>query len=70
MEDLKTLDEVRKIGIDALCRALGPVDMARFLQQFDRGQGDYTRDREQWLGHLTVDQILAEIDELRNKSAE
>ena len=27
--------ESRRAGIDALVRALGPVGMARFLQQFD-----------------------------------
>ena len=27
--------ELRRAGIDALVRALGPVGMARFLQQFD-----------------------------------
>jgi hypothetical protein len=33
-----TLAELRRAGIDALARALGPVGMARFLQQFDPGQ--------------------------------
>jgi hypothetical protein len=34
--------ELRRAGIDALLRTLGPVGMARFLQQFDPGHGDYT----------------------------
>ena len=68
MEELKTLDEIRKTGIDALIRVLGPVDMARFFQQFEKGQGDYTRDREQWLGNLTVDQIITEIEGHRKKT--
>ena len=34
-----TLAELRRAGIDALAKALGPVGMARFLQQFDSGQG-------------------------------
>jgi hypothetical protein len=38
--------ELRRAGIDALVRALGPVGMARFLQQFHPGHGDYTADRE------------------------
>jgi hypothetical protein len=33
-----------------LIRELGPVDYARFLQQYGKGTGDYTRDRHQWLG--------------------
>jgi hypothetical protein len=33
-----------------LIRELGPVDYARFIQQYEEGAGDYTRDRHQWLG--------------------
>jgi hypothetical protein len=33
-----------------LIRELGPVDYARFIQQYETGTGDYTRDRHQWLG--------------------
>jgi hypothetical protein len=32
-----------------LIRELGPVDYARFIQQYEEGTGDYTRDRYQWL---------------------
>jgi hypothetical protein len=38
--------ELRRAGINALVRALGPVGMARFLQQLDSGHGDYTADRD------------------------
>ncbi len=33
-----------------LIRELGPVDYARFIQQYEEGTGDYTADRLQWLG--------------------
>jgi hypothetical protein len=33
-----------------LIRELGPVDCARFFQQYEDGSGNYTRDRHQWLG--------------------
>lgn len=56
-----TMNEIRKAGIEALTNALGPVGMARFMQQFDLGQGDYTKEREQWLGHLTVKDIIEEV---------
>lgn len=32
-----------------LIRELGPVDYARFIQQYEEGSGDYTRDRHHWL---------------------
>ncbi len=40
------LSEVRQIGLAVLLERLGPVGMARFLQQFETGYGDYTAERE------------------------
>ena len=37
-----------------LFRELGPVDYARFFQQYEEGIGNYTEDRQQWLGGETV----------------
>ena len=53
-----TMNEIRKAGIEALTKALGPVDMARFIQQFDKGSGNYTEERDAWLGNLTVEEIF------------
>lgn len=53
--------QLREKGIEALVKALGPVGMVRFLQQFDIGSGDYTRDREKWLKDLTVHDVVEEI---------
>jgi len=57
-----TLAELRRVGIEALVKALGPVGMARFLQQFDPGTGDYTADRDQILGASTVDELMDELE--------
>jgi hypothetical protein len=57
--------ELRRAGIDALVRALGPVGMARFLQQFDPGHGDYTADRDRILGNPTVDDLMDELEQRR-----
>ena len=59
--------QIRNQGVEALAKALGPVGMARFLQQFDIGSGDYTRDREQWLKDVTVRDAVEEIKERRGK---
>lgn len=68
MAPLRTTPErIREKGLDALVKALGPVDMARFLQQFELGSGDYTRDREEWLRDITVDGAVAEIKSRREK---
>ena len=47
-----TLNEIRKIGLKALVKELGPVGLIRFLQQFETGQGNYTIERETWLTRL------------------
>ena len=57
----KTLEEIRERGIRALITDLGPVGMVRFLQQFETGCGDYTKERERWLGDLDIRTLAAEI---------
>jgi len=57
-----TLAELRRVGLDALVKALGPVGMARFLQQFDPGHGDYTAERQAILGNPTVDELIDEVE--------
>ena len=52
-----TLNEIRQACVYALLRALGPVGMVRFLHQYTRGHGDYTRDRQEWLGNESVDAL-------------
>jgi hypothetical protein len=59
--------ELRRAGIDALVRALGPVGMARFLQQFDPGHGDYTADRDLILGNPAVDDLMDELEHRRQR---
>jgi hypothetical protein len=49
-----------------LCQQIGPVNTARFLNQFTTGWGDYTEERESLLGETTVDQIVEEIMKKRN----
>ena len=53
--------ELRAAGRKALAEALGPVGMARFLQQFERGTGDYTRDRAKEQRDKSVQTIAARI---------
>lgn len=38
--------EIRRIGTEALVKALGPVGMARYLEEYDNGgTGDYTKEK-------------------------
>ncbi|MDR4508284.1 MAG: hypothetical protein MRJ65_08635 [Candidatus Brocadiaceae bacterium] len=63
----QTLDPVvlRKAGLEALKEALGPIGMARFLQQFESGVGDYTEERKLWLKDMNVKTIVGEIKKRR-----
>lgn len=62
-----SLLEIRQRGIKALTQALGPVGMVRFLQQFDTGQGDYSRDRQELLAEISFDDVIAQIEANRHQ---
>lgn len=61
-----TMNEIRRIGIQLLAQNLGAVGVVRFLQQSDLGWGDYTKEREQWLGNPTLNEIANEIKATRS----
>ena len=67
MNKAQTLNEIRKIGIEALARFLGPVGMVRFIQSFDLGSGDYTKERLQWIDQ-SIEEIVSEIKTKRKNS--
>lgn len=54
-------NELRRVGIDALVKSLGPLGMVRFIQQFDIGSGDYTKERSELLKYLSLDEITSTI---------
>ena len=54
--NVNNLMEVRKAGLQALNEALGPVGMARFIQQYENGSGDYTEEKYQ-KPDLTVEEV-------------
>ncbi|HAK89355.1 MAG TPA: hypothetical protein DHV16_00425 [Nitrospiraceae bacterium] len=58
---------LRKAGLEAIAKALGPLGMVRFLQQFEGGTGDYTKERERLLKGLSVQDIVSEIKSKRKK---
>jgi hypothetical protein len=53
---VNNLIEVRRIGLQALKEALGPVGLVRFIQQYENGYGDYTKEKYQQ-PDLTVEEI-------------
>lgn len=49
--------DVRNAGVKALQETLGPVGMVKFMQQYDMGYGDYTKEKQE-----QPDMSLEEID--------
>jgi hypothetical protein len=63
---MKTISEIRKEGIHALTKTLGPIDMARFIQSYETGTGDYTKERHEWLPD-NLDDVKAGLVERQKK---
>lgn len=50
--------EIKRIGMEALIKALGPIGMAKFFEEYDNeGSGDYTKEKYEQ-PDLSVDDIL------------
>jgi hypothetical protein len=62
---MMSLEEIRLMGLKALSRELGAVGLARFLQQFETGYGDYTAERHAWLKERSAAEIVEEIERER-----
>jgi len=53
--------EIRAEGWRALTERLGVSGAIRFLMQYDPGRGDYTSERREILGDLTLDEAMRRI---------
>ena len=58
---LRPLTEISQRARNVLIQELGVTDAMRFLNQFQVGSGDYTREREQLFEHDTVKSIVSAI---------
>ena len=62
-----TLHELRREGLQALLDRLGPAGTVRFLQQYDMGRSDYTKERRRWLDGVTIDEVVEDIQRRRGQ---
>lgn len=65
----KTQQEIISQGYQALVNSLGVVDAIRFIQHFTLGQGDYTKDRHEWLDQTPLEDILTSMRQHREDDA-
>jgi hypothetical protein len=63
MNKYKTLTplEIHQIGLDALTKELGLSGMIQFIKFFDKGSGNYTKERAKLLKEETVDELVSNI---------
>ncbi len=64
---IRTLEQIRSEGLEALRQRLGRADTIRFLQQFETGRGDYTNERHDWVDTTSLDQIADALAALRDR---
>lgn len=55
------LSELNREGHAALVRALGVAGALRFLGQFSHGEGDYTRERADFLGEESIETLYEQV---------
>ena len=60
-QQVMTLAQIREKGLEALSQHLGVVGTVRFLQQSELGWGNYTEERDQWLGDSDLNEVAKKI---------
>lgn len=58
----KTDYEIQETAFDLLHKQLGITNLIRFMQQYDKGYGNYTKDRDTWQKEYTTDSLFDEIE--------
>jgi hypothetical protein len=65
---MMTDEQILELGFEALVDKLGPVGMIRFIHQFEAGTGDYTEERQQWLGMSDVETFAKQVQQAENNT--
>jgi len=62
--DVKNPIELHKVGFDVLNQELGALGAVRFLQLFDKGSGDYTKEKYE-REEPSIDEIAKAVYNMR-----
>ena len=62
----KTDYEIQETAFELLNKQLGITNLIRFMQQYDKGYGNYTKDRDAWQKDYTIDSLFDEIESDKN----
>ena len=66
--ETRPISEINRRATHILFKKMGLVDTIRFLNQFSIGRGDYTKERENWLDKITLDDAISQIKSGKNKA--
>ena len=66
--ETRPISEISRRATHILFKEMGVVDTIRFLNQFSIGQGDYTKEREKWIGDIYLDDAISQIKAKRTKA--
>ena len=63
MRDIDTIDdlEFERRTLAAIRHELGLGGLARFLMTYRSGHGDYTAERQQWIGSVTLEELERDL---------
>lgn len=67
--EIKPLTEITQQAVRLLCKEIGVVNTVRFINQFTTGYGNYTDERGQLFADMSLDDIVAEIKQMRKPTA-
>jgi len=65
--EYRTDVDIQKRAFRILLREMGLAETLRFNMTYERGSGDYARERSQYFKDTTVDELYDEILSRRNK---
>ena len=66
--ETRPISEISRRATRILFKEVRVVDTLRFLNQFSVGRGDYTKERENWLGEITLEDAISQIKAGKNKA--
>ena len=64
----RPLNELRRIGFEALVGKMGLADALRFMSQYDPGKGDYSKERKTILKGIKAEEFFKEAQKYNRGS--
>ena len=62
-----TFAEIKTMGWKALVKELGYAGATKFILLYEKGEGDYTKERTELFKDVTIEDIVSEIKERKKQ---